>query len=321
MVIRSVCREQNRANSVNPLLHQGFSSFPEYNPMSGSSPPSSPATSFSKRTRVFITIFSVTLTASCMLIVLARISHISARPFSTTATTSSTATAAAYIAPAATSHYEQHNNKQQQLSMRRVLAFGDSLTAGTSGNELFPYAPSLEQALQRTNTSVRHRGMPGWTTQMMLDHLDDDRTGLRQAIQRGQPDIVILMAGTNDLGHGASVETITDNLVQLHTICFDNGVARTIAIAIPPSGYQSRVPNAADTVRLINSNLLERASETDSRITYVPFPFAFEQGGENWYADTLHFSETGYRVLGQSLAPVVDKILQELDNEATKRNS
>ena len=291
--------------------------------MSSSSPPSSTAaTSFSKRTRVVITIFSVTLTASVMLMVLARISHINAsRPFSTTtASTTSTATAAAYIAPATTTTNDPHNNKKQSVSQRRVLAFGDSLTAGTSGAELFPYAPILEQALQRENTAVRHRGMPGWTTQMMLDNLDDDRTGLRQAIARGQPDIVILMAGTNDLGHGESVETITNNLVHLHTICFDNGVARTIAIAIPPSGYQSRVPNAADTVRLINSNL-ERASETDSRITYVPFPFAFEQGGENWYADTLHFSETGYRVLGQSLAPVVDKILQELDNEATKRNS
>ena len=259
--------------------------------------------------------------------VLARISHINAssRPFSTTtaSTASSTATAAAYIAPAtATTTNDPHNNNNNKpsVSQRRVLAFGDSLTAGTSGAELFPYAPILEQALQRENTAVRHRGMPGWTTQMMLDHLDDERTGLRQAIDRGHPDVVLLMAGTNDLGHGESVETITNNLVQLHTICLDNGVARTIAMAIPPSGYQSRVPQAADMVRLINRNL-EQVAETDSRITFFPFPFAFENGGENWYADTLHFSEAGYRVLGQSLAPVVDKLLHELDNEATKRNS
>lgn len=238
--------------------------------------------------------------------------------------------AATYIAPdssttSTTTATSSTNTEDGKLTPRRVLAFGDSLTAGMAGyNQLFPYAPFLEEALQRKNTTVRHRGMPGWTTQMMLDNLNDDRTGLQHAIEQGHPDVVILLAGTNDLGHGESVETITNNLVQMHHICLDsaNGVVarRTIAIAIPPSGYQSRVPPAAETVRSINSNL-ENFANSNSRVTYFPFPFPFEHGGENWSMDTLHFSETGYRVLGQSLAPVLDQILRELDQESTKRNT
>ena len=204
--------------------------------------------------------------------------------------------------------------------MRRVLAFGDSLTAGTSGPELFPYAPYLEQAIQRENTAVRHRGMPGWTTQNMLDDLDGERTGLRTAIKGGNPDVVIVLAGTNDMGYGFTAEKITDNLLQLHSTCHENGVAHTVAVAVPPSGYQSQVEAAAALADAVNQNLRSFA-ESEKRATFVPFPFPFEQGGENWYQDTLHFSEKGYRVLGESLAPVVKQILQSLDAEETKRSS
>lgn len=259
---------------------------------------STSASNFSKRSRVVITILSVTVTASVMLMVLARISRSSAKPLSTSA---------AHITPATT-------------TMRRVLAFGDSLTAGTSGYELFPYAPVLEKALQRENTAVRHRGMPGWTTQMMLDNLDDGQTGLRSAISKGHPDVVIILAGTNDLGYGESEETITNNLKKLHGICYENGVARTVAVGVPPSGYQAQVKKAADLVEAINGNL-QRFAESGTKTTYTPFPFRFEQGGENWYFDGLHFSETGYRVLGESLAPVVDQVLRNLDEEEAKRSS
>jgi len=179
----------------------------------------------------------------------------------------------------------------------------------------------LEMALQHENTAVRHRGMPGWTTQMVLDSLDDSRTGLRDAISKGKPDLVIILAGTNDLGYGETAETITHNLLRLHTTCFENGVDRTVAIGIPPSGYQSQVQQAADMVALINNNIERYAKTTERRITYMPFPFAFVQGGENWYSDTLHFSETGYRVLAQSLAPIVDQILANLDEQETNRSS
>jgi len=251
-----------------------------------------------------ITILSVTVTASVMLMVLAKISRTSANPLRTSA---------AHIAPAA-------STETSKLTMRRVLAFGDSHTAGTSGYETFPYAPFLEKALQRENTAVRHRGMPGWTTQMMLDNLEDDRTGLKTAISKGHPDVVIILAGTNDLGHGESEETITNNLKKLHNISYENGVARTVAIGVPPSGYQAQVKKAADLVEAINGNL-QSFAESETKATYMPFPFPFEQGGENWYSDTLHFSETGYRVLAESLAPIVDQILQNLDEEDAKRSS
>ena len=42
-------------------------------------------------------------------------------------------------------------NKPPDNNVLRILAFGDSLTAGTSppSNELYPYAPYLETALKK----------------------------------------------------------------------------------------------------------------------------------------------------------------------------
>jgi lysophospholipase L1-like esterase len=200
----------------------------------------------------------------------------------------------------------------------RILAYGDSLTAGTSGPDLFPYAQYLQSALSqhRENVVVRHRGLPGWTTQGMLDALDDQQRGLRAAIEAvtGPPlSLVILLAGTNDLAYGFTASEITAQLLKLHAVCLDSGVPRTLAIGIPPSGYQAVQHSVAETVTTINENLRQHALHNGLNTTYMPFPFPFEKRGENWHPDSLHFSETGYQVLGESLAPVVEQILQSLE--------
>jgi len=232
------------------------------------------------------------------------------------------------------------------------------LTAGTTldqhnGNELplCPYAPILELALRqqhrrRNNNSkedahdvlVRHRGLPGWTSQQMVDDLDGPNTGLRTAIvnaknqtaavvasssalptqQQQQPpppplSIVILLAGTNDIGYGLlDSEEIFENLWTLHQTCLDLGVPKTIAVGIPPSGYQAVNKVARRTAQDVNRMLEEQCRSTRTS-TFVGFPFAYEPNGAHWSSDGLHFSQLGYKVLGEEcLAPVVKRILDEL---------
>lgn len=210
-------------------------------------------------------------------------------------------------------------SSKPSLQQHRVFAFGDSLTAGTSGNELYPYAPYLEsaiharEALNRKEVIVRHRGLPGWTAKEMLNNLDDGRAGLRAAIRNIQNpplELVIILAGTNDMGYGFSEKEITENVLKLHRVCFDEGIPRTIAIGIPPSGYQSVNADAANLANIINSNIETFCKANPERATFYPFPFQFEKDGENWDADTLHFSQKGYETLGKSL---VDVVLQSLN--------
>lgn len=210
-------------------------------------------------------------------------------------------------------------------TIHRVLAFGDSLTAGTSGDDLYPYASYLQNALQRrqvidTVVQVRHRGLPGWTTQGMLDSLDDERLGLRTAIQAvtNPPlSLVILLAGTNDLANGAATAgQITQNLLRLHAVCHECGVVRTLAIGIPSSGYQAINADVATLVATVNSSLRHQIASQQERTcttTFTTFPFRFVYQGENWNTDSLHLSPKGYQLLGESLAPVVEEILHSIN--------
>ena len=263
-----------------------------------------------------------------------------------------------------------HNNEDSKKRRRRghyhhtVLCYGDSLTAGVSGRGVYyPYATYLQEALQQqynasskgedtaTTTTTRtirvdYRGMPGWTTAQMLQRANDPETGLVSALQQQKHhySLVIILAGTNDLGHRVPVDQIVRNLEQLHRMALRGGdggggggeeeedndenrkkaAKRTLAIAIPPSGYQSRNPQAAEAARNVNAQLRDWCNNnTSTTTTFVPFPFSWEpprddddDGDEDyWYQDQLHFTQRGYQVLGQRLAPIVAKIFEDLEEQ------
>jgi lysophospholipase L1-like esterase len=190
----------------------------------------------------------------------------------------------------------------------RVFCYGDSLTAGTSPPSFqeFPYAPHLELILKQQlnpGVSVQHRGLPGWTSNDLL-HSDAP-----EAIKGASPvKVAIILAGTNDLGQTPDPTPIIENIIGLHRLFYAAGVRHTVAIGIPSSGYQSVVAEAAQKAQTVN-DALARFCESEPKATYVPFPFGFGQGDDKWSSDGLHFSPKGYQILGESLAPVVQKLL------------
>ena len=199
------------------------------------------------------------------------------------------------------------------VSTRRILCYGDSLTAGTVPLDiaLRPYAPHLESSLKERghNVMVRHRGLPGWTASQMVQDANGATTGLLTAVRGGMPlKLVIILAGTNDLGYTDDPTVISGNIQALHRMCHGEGVPHTLAVGIPPSGYQSMNEEAASLARTVNNQLNEYC-QSESRASFVPFPFDFAYDDEKWAYDGLHLSAEGYRVLGLSLAPVVEKII------------
>ena len=207
--------------------------------------------------------------------------------------------------------------RSPSTKQHRILCYGDSLTAGTTTDSytLHPYAPFLEQGLKESgrNVLVRHVGLPGWTAQHMVDTIADDK-GLEYQIRRVKDpslSLVIILSGTNDLGHLRSQEEITKSVLKLHATAFDNQVPATLAIAIPPSGYTSQNSQARAVAEGVNDALLAN-SDNEPRMHFIPFPFEFERNGENWSSDTLHFSPKGYQRLGESVVSVVGQILDEL---------
>ena len=218
-------------------------------------------------------------------------------------------------------------SKIEALSSRhRILCYGDSLTAGTSGMSEHPYAPHLEAKL--TNVDVKWIGLPGWTAHNMLENRDNASIGLRAILQRYNQQeatneyfkypasLVILLAGTNDMGYGFQAEEISENIYKMHETCFENNVAHTIAIGIPPSAYQAMEPSAAALAKSVNDNLRAYCDKHPEKSTFVDFPFGYEHGGANWYTDGLHFSSQGYQVLGEFLAPTAARVLKSLEESS-----
>ena len=69
-------------------------------------------------------------------------------------------------------------------------------------------------------------------------------------------DLVLLMAGTNDLGTTAPPEEIAAAIRGLHGICHQAGV-RTVALGIPDAGgwNVARIPALAARKRAVNASL------------------------------------------------------------------
>lgn len=242
--------------------------------------------SLSKRSRVVRTILCITTVAAVGLIFLGKVSRRSSPPL------------------------------QKQLQHKKnpfvVLAYGDSLTAGVSGSELFPYAPHLQAALS-DNVVVEHVGLPGWTAVQMVNGMEDERVGVLWNVQQRQKvSLVIVLAGTNDLGRSQSLNAtaIANTIIRLHTLCYKQGVPHTIMVGIPGSAYQTRNTMAASTAAAINNQLQLFASNHGPTTTYVDFPFPFERSSDLWHADGLHLSRLGYETLGKRLAPVVQQIVE-----------
>ena len=93
-----------------------------------------------------------------------------------------------------------------------------------------------------------------------------------------------------------------------------SGAFHTVAIGIPSSAFQAKIAAASQLVDQVNDNLQYYAAQHAAICTYQRFPFPYQLNGENWSPDGLHFSPQGYQVLGEALAPTVQKIVHQYYN-------
>ena len=225
-------------------------------------------------------------------------------------------------------HQHENNNNTHKL----VYCYGDSLTYGMvpHSREPHPYAPYLEQELNilynnNNSYTVKHFGYPGWTSNDMHNHFNDDLPNLGICtIIKSNPtlSLMIILVGTNDVGkmgiseNGGTliVESIED-LYKKALSCADeenNSSFRILALGIPGSAWQEKMPVAAEMVANINKSLRDYASK---KIDYVEFPFVYETPNDTniWGEDGLHLSNNGYEMLGKELAIYVKSILGTMD--------
>ena len=202
-------------------------------------------------------------------------------------------------------------NASMIIESPKVFCYGDSLTAGTSppGNKLYPYGKYLQEKLRAVpgleSSRVGWKGYPGWTSSQLLNIaplpslLDDVNSKI------GKIDVVIILAGSNDLAYGTDSQEIFDTIAGIHEIAHSKG-CKTIALSIPPSSWQKQSDTARSLAISVNSKLELWSRENQLNTMFAPFPISeFDASSGFWCSDGLHFSPEGYKEIGESLVPFV----------------
>mmetsp|Transcript_52010 Transcript_52010/g.123837 ORF Transcript_52010/g.123837 Transcript_52010/m.123837 type:complete len:341 (+) Transcript_52010:129-1151(+) len=227
----------------------------------------------------------------------------------------------------------------------RIAAYGDSLTGGMPSME--PYAKNMQLKLKEmgipTEITVCYLGgacaVRMYTAALSdgpgLDIMGHVAPNLMEFVRARKncwerPDVVMLMAGTNDFGQpgGASHQEVTLALKGLHEMCHKDGVP-TIVLSIPDVGSSASLAKPLERFqrkgyKTVNGALAAWTRElnqaTDGAhpgIKFVSTRALLPAGPKMqrkryWEKDGVHWTVAGSKCLGERLAIVLESHLRAL---------
>jgi acyl-CoA thioesterase-1 len=163
-----------------------------------------------------------------------------------------------------------------------VLAFGDSLTAGTGAEEAAAYPAILAQLIGRP---VVNAGVPGEVSA-------EGRERLPALLADVRPQLLVLCHGGNDLLRGRDARTIDANLRSMVLAARSQGVS-VVLLGVPAPNLARAVP---DFYRKLAHELkLPYDGDILSRI----------EGNRSMKSDPIHPNAAGYRLLAQRVAALL----------------
>ena len=195
----------------------------------------------------------------------------------------------------------------------RIVALGDSTTAGTPGflspleappdgrgEETSQYAYWLMKV--HPEWKVLNRGING-------ERSDQIRARFERDVIDAKPGIVVIIAGVNDIYQGRAAAHVTGQLAAMYDRAAEAGI-RVIAGSIIPFNTANADQNTR--MREVNEWIRARA-DRDSGIDFVDTRAAVAAGGKPDMLvsspDGLHPSAEGYQLMAEALRPAVERAL------------
>jgi acyl-CoA thioesterase-1 len=179
-----------------------------------------------------------------------------------------------------------------------ILAFGDSLTAGSGLAAGSGYPEKLQKALDERgyNYRVINAGVGGDTTGGGVARV--------QSAIRMKPEIVILELGGNDGLRGIPIDVMRSNLDELVTEFKNAGAQVLLAGMTLPRNF------GPDYISSFEKVYPELASKHD--VTLMPF-FLEGVGGDPRLnlEDLIHPNEEGYRIVAANVLKYVEPLLKK----------
>jgi lysophospholipase L1-like esterase len=182
------------------------------------------------------------------------------------------------------------------LNVTRILAFGDSMTAGTTSPVVSLFAldagipssyPFKLEALETERYSaqsitVLNAGEAGRKAK-------DDRERLADAIKQSSPQVVLLLEGANDLNSGETIRQTVDALEDMVRDTQALGITVLLSTLPPQRPGQKNTGNAA-VIPALNDAIRVMAGKKGATLVDLYAQFPIELIGQ----DGLHPTEDGY---------------------------
>jgi len=188
-------------------------------------------------------------------------------------------------------------------AQQRVVAFGDSLTAGFGLPEAEGFVPQLQNWLQAQGTDavVVNAGLSGDTTAGGLARVD--------WVLAGGADLVILELGANDMLRGVSPAEARRNLDSILAIMTGRGIEVLLAGMLAPPNFGAEYRAEFDA---IYPDLAEKYD-----VAFYPFFLAGlgqADGVSELFAlmqsDGIHPNAEGVKKIVADIGPVVQQALK-----------
>ena len=179
----------------------------------------------------------------------------------------------------------------------RIVAFGDSLTAGFGVAAAEAYPARLQHRLEEQGLRYRviNAGVSGDTTAGGLRRVD--------WVLKSSPDIVILELGANDGLRGLNLDQTKANLERIIQRCQQASVTVVLAGMKLPRNY------GADYTKSFEA--IYPALAKQYRLTLIPF---FLEGVAGFaslnQADGIHPTSEGYRIIADKILDALKPLLK-----------
>jgi acyl-CoA thioesterase-1 len=195
---------------------------------------------------------------------------------------------------------------QPSAEQPRIVAFGDSLTAGlgVGSDEAYPAQLQHRLEMQGYRYRVINAGVSGETT----------AGGLRRVswVLQSRPELVILELGGNDGLRGLSVEETKSNLDQIIRRLQEAQVTVVLAGMKLPPNYGVDYRTQFETIY----------QELASRYQLRLIPFFLDGVADSTalnQADGIHPTAEGYRIIVDRIFPALTAVLDEQGRRVAKR--
>ena len=198
--------------------------------------------------------------------------------------------------------YQEENSVLEAPKKRekRVVFMGNSITQGWKRQrpEFFELNPYI------------CRGISGQTTPQMLLRFRQDVIDLK-------PDVVVILAGTNDIAGNtgpSTLDMITGNIFSMIELAQANNIKVVLCSVLPANEYRWR-PEVKPADTIIELNRLLESYAKKNKIPYVDYfsPMVDKEKGlkKEYSGDGVHPNQKGYTVMEPLIKNEIDKVLKK----------